>query len=184
MKARGHRPLVLVDVASPRDVDPAASRLDNLFLYDLDALEQIVEQNRAARSTAIPRAERIIEEELDFFFDWYKSLAVTPMIKACATPSKKSAGASFTSTPSTSSVPIGRCSSGTRAPSSASCCTIPPFASRTSIVLLPTASPSSPRFAICSNFLKLIRPTHQMSLTIRDGHDRTVGAYSNRHAPL
>ena len=82
MKARGHRPLVLVDVASPRDVDPAASRLDNLFLYDLDALEQIVEQNRAARSTAIPRAERIIEEELDFFFDWYKSLAVTPMIKA------------------------------------------------------------------------------------------------------
>ena len=82
MKARGRRPLVLVDVASPRDVDSAVGRLDNVFLYDLDALGQIVEQNRSARSKEIPKAERIIEEELNFFFDWYESLAVTPMIKA------------------------------------------------------------------------------------------------------
>ncbi len=82
MKTRSRRPLVLVDVASPRDVDSAVSRLDNVFLYDLDALEQIVEQNRSARSKEIPKAERIIEEELNFFFDWYEALAVTPMIKA------------------------------------------------------------------------------------------------------
>ncbi len=82
MKARGRRPLVLVDVASPRDVDSAVGRLDDVFLYDLDALEQIVEQNRSARSKEIPKAERIIEEELNFFFDWYESLAVTPIIKA------------------------------------------------------------------------------------------------------
>ncbi len=82
MKTRSRRPLVLVDVASPRDVDSAVSRLDNVFLYDLDALEQIVEQNRSARSKEIPKAEHIIEEELDFLFDWYESLAVTPMIKA------------------------------------------------------------------------------------------------------
>ena len=82
MKARSHRPMVLVDVASPRDVDPEVGRLDNIFLYDLDALEQIVEQNRAARSKEIPMAERIVEEELDFFFKWYATLAVTPVIRA------------------------------------------------------------------------------------------------------
>ena len=82
MKARSHRPMVLVDVASPRDVDPEVGRLDNIFLYDLDALEQIVEQNRAARSKEIPTAERIVEEELDFFFKWYATLAVTPVIRA------------------------------------------------------------------------------------------------------
>ncbi len=82
MKARSRRPMVLVDVASPRDVDPEVGRLDNIFLYDLDALEQIVEQNRAARSKEIPKAERIVEEELDFFFKWYATLAVTPVIRA------------------------------------------------------------------------------------------------------
>jgi glutamyl-tRNA reductase len=82
MKTRGHRPLVLVDVASPRDVDPRSGRLDNVFLYDLDALEKIVDQNRAARAKEIPKAERIVEEELDYFFEWYDALAVTPMIRA------------------------------------------------------------------------------------------------------
>ena len=82
IKARGRRPLVLVDVASPRDVDPKAGRLDNVFLYDLDALERIVDQNKAARAKEIPRAERIVEEELDYFFEWYDALAVAPMIRA------------------------------------------------------------------------------------------------------
>jgi glutamyl-tRNA reductase len=82
IKARRSRPLVLVDVASPRDVDPGVGRLDSVFLYDLDALEKIVEQNRAARAKEIPKAERIVEEELDFFFEWYETLAVTPMIRA------------------------------------------------------------------------------------------------------
>jgi glutamyl-tRNA reductase len=81
-KARRSRPLVLVDVASPRDVDPGVGRLDSVFLYDLDALAKIVEQNRAARTKEIPKAERIVEEELDFFFEWYATLAVTPMIRA------------------------------------------------------------------------------------------------------
>jgi glutamyl-tRNA reductase len=82
IKDRRSRPLVLVDVASPRDVEPGVGRLDSVFLYNLDALEQIVEQNRAARAKEIPKAERIVEEELEFFFEWYGTLAVTPMIRA------------------------------------------------------------------------------------------------------
>jgi glutamyl-tRNA reductase len=81
-KRRGRRPMVIIDIASPRDVEPEAGRLSNVFLYDLDTLQDIVEQNRAARSREIPKVERIITEEVGTFFEWYDSLGVVPIIKA------------------------------------------------------------------------------------------------------
>ncbi|MFO7768823.1 MAG: glutamyl-tRNA reductase [bacterium] len=82
MKARSRRPMVVVDIASPRDVDPKAAGLDNVFLYDLDALESVVEQNRARRAKEIPKAERIVSEEVDRFFTWHDTLEVAPIIRA------------------------------------------------------------------------------------------------------
>ncbi len=75
-------PLVLVDIANPRNIDPAAARIDNVFLYDLDALEGIAEQNRAKRAKEIPKVEAIVEEEVAGFLGWYESLQVVPVIRA------------------------------------------------------------------------------------------------------
>jgi glutamyl-tRNA reductase len=72
----------LVDIASPRDIDPAVSRLANVFLYDMDALESVVKQNRAARVKEIPKVERIVDDELNRFCEWVYTLEVVPMVRA------------------------------------------------------------------------------------------------------
>jgi len=82
MRSRGGRPLVIVDIANPRDVAPAAARLSNVFLYDLDSLESIVQQHRAARAREVPKAERIVDDELDHYLEWYNVMQVKPMIRA------------------------------------------------------------------------------------------------------
>jgi glutamyl-tRNA reductase len=81
-RRRKHQPLVLVDISNPRNIDPAAAGLDSVFLYDLDALVHIAEQNRERRAGEIPRVERIVEEELDAFFAWYDALQVVPVLRA------------------------------------------------------------------------------------------------------
>jgi glutamyl-tRNA reductase len=81
-KRRGSSPLVLVDISNPRNIDPSAGRIDNVFLYDLDALEGIAEQNRARRAREIPRVERIVDEEVAQFLAWYDALQVVPVIRA------------------------------------------------------------------------------------------------------
>ena len=81
-KSRTRRPMLIVDIASPRDVEPAVGALSNVFLYDLDALQIIVEQNRAARSKEIPKIEQIVNEELDRFFEWYGTLEVIPTVRS------------------------------------------------------------------------------------------------------
>jgi glutamyl-tRNA reductase len=82
VKARGRRSVVLVDIASPRDIDPAVSRLANVFLYDMDALESVVKQNRAARVKEIPKVERIVDDELNRFCEWVHTLEVVPVVRA------------------------------------------------------------------------------------------------------
>ena len=82
MRSRAGRPLVIVDIASPRDVDPAAADIPELFLYDLDSLQSIVEQNRRAREKEIPKAERILGKEVGHFTEWYRALQVKPTIRA------------------------------------------------------------------------------------------------------
>ena len=64
IKARRYRPLFLVDLALPRNVDPAVNQLENVFVYDLDDLEKVAAQNRGLREGEVERAEQIVEEEL------------------------------------------------------------------------------------------------------------------------
>jgi glutamyl-tRNA reductase len=81
VSARGHRPLLVLDIAVPRDVEPGVGGLPNVFLYDIDSLEGLVEQNLESRRKEIPKVEGIVAEEADRFYRWYESLQVTPMIR-------------------------------------------------------------------------------------------------------
>ena len=73
--------MILMDIAIPRDIDPETKKIDYVFYHDLDSLNIIVEQNLSKRKSEIPRVERIIEEELDNFWEWYNSLQAAPAIK-------------------------------------------------------------------------------------------------------
>jgi len=80
MKHRRHRPLCFIDIAVPRDLDPAIGRIDDAFLYDIDDLRHIVEENRHEREKEVAKAECIVEEELDEMRRWLRSLEVVPTI--------------------------------------------------------------------------------------------------------
>src|SRR5262249_28604074 len=67
MTARANRPLFVMDLGLPRNVEPTAAGLYNLYLYNIDDLTQIVEQNRDARRSEVPRAEAIVEEHVEKF---------------------------------------------------------------------------------------------------------------------
>jgi glutamyl-tRNA reductase len=82
VKARRHRPLFLIDIAVPRDVDPRVENMDNVFLFDVDDLEEVANQNMAARKREAEQAERIVEEEVSAFEDWQRSLDLTPTLVA------------------------------------------------------------------------------------------------------
>ena len=80
LRARRGRPLLIVDLAVPRDIDPALAAIDGCFLYDIDALESVVSTTLAGRRTEAVHAERIISEEAERFRAWRASLAVVPAI--------------------------------------------------------------------------------------------------------
>ena len=71
-----------VDLAVPRDIDPAAARLPNVFLHDLDALAAIVAQSLEQRRAEIPKVEAIIEQEVLRFMRWHRSLELKPTVTA------------------------------------------------------------------------------------------------------
>lgn len=75
------RPLCIIDIAIPRDVDPRVGAEPNVFLYNVDDLRQIVDDNLERRRAEIPRAEQIIEEGVEEFWSWHSSLAVVPTIR-------------------------------------------------------------------------------------------------------
>jgi glutamyl-tRNA reductase len=81
LKNRNNNPMILMDIAIPRDIDPKTKNFDYVFYHDLDSLNIIVEQNLAKRKAEIPKVEKIIEEELDNFWEWYNSLQAAPAIK-------------------------------------------------------------------------------------------------------
>lgn len=82
LKARRHRPLFFLDIAVPRDIDPKVNRLDNVYLYDIDDLSAVVEENRAARNEEAGRAQRVVDEEAIAFMGWLETLETFPTITA------------------------------------------------------------------------------------------------------
>ncbi len=80
MKERKRRPIFFIDIAVPRDVDPEVERLENVYLYDIDDLGQVVEENRRRREKESVKAEAIVIEEVDRFLQWLKSQEVVPVI--------------------------------------------------------------------------------------------------------
>ncbi len=77
---RGDRPLCILDIAVPRDVDPAARDLDNVYLYDLDDLQAVVSANLERRRAELPAAEALVREEVQKFWHWLAGLAAVPTL--------------------------------------------------------------------------------------------------------
>jgi glutamyl-tRNA reductase len=75
-------PLCIIDIAIPRDVEPAVGDEPNVFLYNIDDLTQIVDDNLDRRRAQLPAAETILADEVEAFWQWYASLAVVPTIRA------------------------------------------------------------------------------------------------------
>jgi glutamyl-tRNA reductase len=74
-------PIFIVDIAIPRDVEPEIGELPNVFLYSVDDLEGIVTANHERRKAEVPKAEAIIEAEVDKFWRWYSGLRAVPFIR-------------------------------------------------------------------------------------------------------
>ncbi|SDK41434.1 glutamyl-tRNA reductase [Sediminibacillus albus] len=81
-KQRKGRPLFLVDIAVPRDLDPELGNFDSVFLYDIDDLQGIVDANLETRKTASEAIELMIEAEIVAFNDWLQTIGVVPVISA------------------------------------------------------------------------------------------------------
>jgi glutamyl-tRNA reductase len=80
MKQRSHMPLFIIDIGVPRNVNPAARKIENVFLYDIDSLSAIVDRNLEKRKAEIPKVGDIVAEELGDFQRWYDALQVGPTI--------------------------------------------------------------------------------------------------------
>ena len=80
MRRRKQRPLFMIDIAVPRDLDPRINDLDNIYLYNIDDLKVVVEENRERRQEAAIQAERLVAAETLKFMDWLKTLEVYPTI--------------------------------------------------------------------------------------------------------
>ena len=76
------RPLCIIDIAIPRDVEPAVADERDVFLYNIDDLQQIVDDNLGRRRAQLPQAESIVSQGVEDYWAWYSSLAVVPTIRA------------------------------------------------------------------------------------------------------
>jgi glutamyl-tRNA reductase len=81
LKKRKHRPMFFIDIAVPRDIDPDVNSLDNVYLYDIDDLREVVEENLAGRREEARKAEAIVEEETAAFSEWLSALDLHPTIR-------------------------------------------------------------------------------------------------------
>ena len=82
LKARRHRPMVMVDLAVPRDIEPEVAALGDVFLYTVDDLAKVVDSGLESRHAAVIEAEGIIDERVDGFLHWLDSRGTVPTIRA------------------------------------------------------------------------------------------------------
>ncbi len=80
LKQRKHRSMFFIDIAVPRDIDPDVNQLDNVYLYDIDDLKEVVEENMASRRAEALKAQAVVQEETATFATWLESLALQPTI--------------------------------------------------------------------------------------------------------
>jgi len=80
MKKRKNRPIFFIDIAVPRDIDPEVNRLNNAYVYDIDDLKDVIDENMEERKKEAIKGERIVDEAVVRFQDWYKNLEVIPTI--------------------------------------------------------------------------------------------------------
>ena len=80
MRRRKQRPLFMIDIGVPRDLDPDINDLDNVYLYNIDDLKEVVAENQERRKEAAVQAERMVAAETLKFMDWLKTLSVYPTI--------------------------------------------------------------------------------------------------------
>lgn len=82
LRGRKHRPVFMVDIAVPGDIDPAVAGLNDVYHYTVDDLQQVIDENMKSRREAAEQAEDIIEVQTAHFMDWLKSLDAVPAIRA------------------------------------------------------------------------------------------------------
>src|SRR3954469_10992755 len=82
MRPRRNRPLFIIDIAMPRDVDAAAGEIEQVFLYNIDDLQATVRENLARRASEVARAEAIVNEEVEKFGGWFRSRGAIPTVVA------------------------------------------------------------------------------------------------------
>jgi len=82
MRPRRNRPLFIIDIAMPRDVEAAAGEIEQVFLYNIDDLQATVRENLARRASEVARAETIVNEEVDRFGAWFRSRGAIPTVVA------------------------------------------------------------------------------------------------------
>jgi glutamyl-tRNA reductase len=82
LRKRRNRPLFFIDIAVPRDIDPEINRLNNTYVYDIDDLKGVIDENVEDRQKEAIKGERIVDEAVIRFREWYESLDVVPTIVA------------------------------------------------------------------------------------------------------
>jgi len=82
MRRRRQKPMFFIDIAIPRDIDPAVNDIENVYLFTVDDLQEVVSSNLQQRNEEAKKAEDIVSEEIGQFFKWLSSLEVTPTIVA------------------------------------------------------------------------------------------------------
>jgi glutamyl-tRNA reductase len=82
LRQRKRRPIFMVDIAVPRDIDPEVAALEDVYLYTVDDLQTIIQEGLASRHEAAKQAEEIIDTQVSHFMGWLKSLEAVPLIRA------------------------------------------------------------------------------------------------------
>ena len=82
MKDRRQKPIFFIDIADPRDIEPKVGDIENAYLYNLDDLQRVANDNIKDREKEAQKAETLVQEEVARFVSWYRSLEVTPTIAA------------------------------------------------------------------------------------------------------
>ncbi len=80
VKARRYRPIFLIDIAMPRDVEPAVGELENVYLYNIDDLQQVVARTQSQRNGSVDAARRMVESQVEDFAQWERARGMGPVI--------------------------------------------------------------------------------------------------------